>query len=156
MKEDNDTEEDPDENDMERNMAQAIVMEKPNIKFSDIAGLQQAKQFLKETLFLPMQFPNFFKEKNLQPWRGILLYGPPGTGKTHIAKACATECKSTVFSISSSDLISKYVGESERLIKALFSLAKKKKPSIIFIDEIDAVASARSDGKHIFMLFKFT
>ena len=94
-------------------IATAIVSEKPNVKWSDIGGLEAAKTALKEAVIMPIKFPNFFNDV-VKPWKGILLYGPPGTGKTFLAKACATECDSTFFSISSSDLISKFVGESEK------------------------------------------
>lgn len=105
-------------------LSQAIVKEKPNIKWEDVAGLDQAKQTLKEAIILPVKFPEIFVGIR-KPWKGILLYGPPGTGKTFLAKACATQANATFFSISSSDLISKWVGESEKLIKQLFKLAQE-------------------------------
>lgn len=123
-------------------LSEAIITEKPNVRWDDVAGLENAKKALHEAVILPVRFPHFF-EGIIKPWKGILLYGPPGTGKTYLAKACATECDATFFSISSSDLISKFVGESEKLIKSLFKMAREKKPSIIFIDEIDSMAGNR-------------
>ncbi|KAI2631509.1 vacuolar protein sorting-associated protein VPS4 [Hypomontagnella submonticulosa] len=127
-------------------LAGAILQDRPNVKWDDVAGLDGAKEALKEAVLLPIRFPNLFQGKR-QPWKGILLYGPPGTGKSYLAKAVATEAKSTFFSVSSSDLVSKWMGESERLVKQLFAMARENKPSIIFIDEVDALCGPRGEGE---------
>ena len=122
-------------------------MEKPNVKWNDVAGLDMAKESLKEAVILPIKFPHLFTGKR-KPWRGILLFGPPGTGKSYLAKAVATEANnSTFFSVSSSDLVSKWLGESEKLVKNLFELAREHKPSIIFIDEVDSLCGSRSENE---------
>jgi vacuolar protein-sorting-associated protein 4 len=126
----------------------AIVTEKPNVKWEDVAGLEGAKDSLKETVILPTRFPQLFTG-NRKPFKGILLYGPPGTGKSYLAKAVATEADSTFFSVSSSDLVSKWQGESERLVRNLFELAREAPggKSIIFIDEVDSLCGSRSEGE---------
>lgn len=124
----------------------AILSEKPNVKWEDVAGLEGAKEALKEAVILPVKFPHLFKG-NRKPTSGILLYGPPGTGKSYLAKAVATEANSTFFSVSSSDLVSKWMGESEKLVKQLFTMARENKPSIIFIDEVDALTGQRGEGE---------
>jgi vacuolar protein-sorting-associated protein 4 len=130
---------------MQSSLGGAIVTEKPNVSWSDVAGLDAAKDALKEAVILPVKFPQFFTGKR-KAWSGFLLYGPPGTGKSFLAKAVATEAASTFFSISSSDLVSKWMGESEKLVSQLFSMAREQSPSIIFIDEIDALCGARGEG----------
>ncbi|KAJ1558654.1 Vacuolar protein sorting-associated protein 4, partial [Cladochytrium tenue] len=127
-------------------LASAILSEKPNVHWEDIAGLDLAKEALKEAVILPIKFPQLFTGKRT-PWRGILLYGPPGTGKSYLAKAVATEANSTFFSVSSADLVSKWMGESERLVKNLFALARESKPAIIFIDEVDSLCGTRGEGE---------
>lgn len=126
--------------------AEAILKEKPNVRWEDIAGLESAKEALKEAVILPIKFPHLFTGQRT-PWKGILLYGPPGTGKSYLAKAVATEADATFFSISSADLVSKWMGESERLVKQLFELARQSKPAIIFIDEIDSLCGQRGEGE---------
>ncbi|EKD18787.1 AAA family ATPase [Drepanopeziza brunnea f. sp. 'multigermtubi' MB_m1] len=125
-----------------------IVVQGDEVHWDDVAGLSIAKKALKEAVVYPFLRPDLFMGLR-EPARGMLLFGPPGTGKTMLARAVATESKSTFFSISASSLTSKYLGESEKLVRALFSLAKALAPSIIFVDEIDSLLSARSgSGEH--------
>lgn len=141
---DKDDDQDPEVKKLRAGLANAIVAEKPNVRWDDVAGLEAAKESLKEAVILPIKFPHLFTGKRT-PWRGILLYGPPGTGKSYLAKAVATEAKGTFFSVSSSDLVSKWQGDSERLVRQLFEMARENKPSIIFIDEVDSLAGSRNE-----------
>ncbi|KAJ1997826.1 Vacuolar protein sorting-associated protein 4, partial [Coemansia thaxteri] len=131
---------------LRQGLESAILSEKPNVHWEDVAGLDGAKESLKEAVILPIKFPQLFTGKRT-PWRGILLYGPPGTGKSYLAKAVATEANSTFYAVSSSDLVSKWMGESERLVKNLFAMARENKPSIIFIDEVDSLCGTRGEGE---------
>jgi vacuolar protein-sorting-associated protein 4 len=139
--------EDDEDAKLKEQLSGTLVTEMPNVSWDDVAGLENAKRALKEAVILPIQYPQLFEGKR-QPWKGILLYGPPGTGKSYLAKAAATETKGRFFSVSAANIVSKFMGESERLIKALFELARKNKPAVIFIDEIDSVLSARSEGEN--------
>jgi SpoVK/Ycf46/Vps4 family AAA+-type ATPase len=134
-------------NDLIDKILSEIVDTKPGVKFSDVIGLDQAKQNLKEIIILPNLRPDLFTGLRTPP-RGLLLFGPPGVGKTMIAKAVATECECTFFNISASSLTSKYLGESEKLVRALFDLAYQKQPSVVFIDEIESILSKRSDNEN--------
>ncbi|KAK8894027.1 Katanin p60 ATPase-containing subunit A-like 2 [Tritrichomonas musculus] len=125
-------------------IARDIYIDNPGVKWSDIVGLTETKRVLREAVVMPLKFPQLFEGKKLlRPWRGVLLHGPPGTGKTMLAKAVAGE-GTTFFNVSVSTIVSKWRGDSEKLIRILFELARYHAPSTIFIDELDAVMSKRS------------
>jgi len=128
-----------------KSLSRDIYTENPNVRWGDVAGLAEAKRLLREAVVMPARFPQFFQGL-LSPWRGVLLYGPPGTGKTMLAKAVATECGTTFFNISASSIVSKWRGDSEKLVRVLFELARHHAPSTVFLDEIDAVAASRDGG----------
>ncbi|MHA1769161.1 MAG: AAA family ATPase [Candidatus Thorarchaeota archaeon] len=125
-------------------IADTILTERPNVKMTDVAGLDEAKQAINDAIIAPMKHPELFSSKARQPWRGILFYGPAGCGKTLIAKAVASEVNATFFNVSAANIVSKWLGESERLVRSLFDLARRSQPAIIFIDELDSIGVSRS------------
>ncbi|KAL9182459.1 hypothetical protein ACHAXT_013111 [Thalassiosira profunda] len=123
-----------------------IVDASPRVAWDDIVGLNAAKQTLKEAILLPRLYPELFTGGLRSPWKSALLYGMPGTGKTLLAKAVATESDATFFNISASSIVSKFRGESEKLIRMLFDLARHYAPSTIFLDECDSIMGSRGSG----------
>ncbi|HIQ38770.1 MAG TPA: AAA family ATPase [Methanothermococcus okinawensis] len=122
------------------------VDERPQVSFDDIGGLDEQIREIKEVVELPLTHPELFEKVGIEPPKGVLLYGPPGTGKTLLAKAVAHETNATFIKIVGSELVKKFIGEGAKLVKDVFKLAKEKAPSIIFIDEIDAIASRRTEA----------
>ncbi len=120
-----------------------VIMEKPTLSWKEIGGLDEQKLEVQEVIELPLTKPKLFKDIGIQPPKGILLHGQPGTGKTLLAKAVANSTNSTFIELVGSELVQKFIGEGAKLVKDLFTLAREKAPTIIFIDEIDAIAAAR-------------
>ena len=120
-----------------------VLVEVPRVKWEDIGGLENAKQELREAIEWPLKYPEVFKATNIKPPKGILLYGPPGTGKTLLAKAVANESNANFISVKGPELLSKWVGESEKHVRDMFKKARQVAPAIIFFDEIDSLAPRR-------------
>ena len=127
-----------------------VVQRDLGVQFDDIAALSGAKRLLTEAVILPLVVPEFFTGIR-EPWKGVLLFGPPGTGKTLLAKAVCSLNKSSFFNCPSSSLVSKYRGESEKIVRCLFEAARHPlvTPSVVFLDEVDALVGSRGDsGEH--------
>ncbi len=123
-----------------------VLVEVPKVRWEDVGGLEHAKQELREAVEWPLKYPELFKTLNIKPPKGILLYGPPGTGKTLLAKAVANEANANFISVKGPELLSKWVGESEKHVREMFRKARQVAPCIIFFDEIDALAPRRGMG----------
>ena len=124
-----------------------VVQRDLGVSFDDIAALSGAKRLLSEAVILPLMIPEFFTGIR-EPWKGVLLFGPPGTGKTLLAKAVCSLNQSSFFSCPSSSLVSKYRGESEKIVRCLFEAARLLAPSVVFLDEVDALVGVRGEGEH--------
>ena len=120
-----------------------VIENIPDISYADVGGLEDQLQEVRETVELPLKKPELFKNIGIEPPKGVLLYGPPGTGKTLLAKAVAHETEASFIRIIGSELVQKFIGEGARLVREIFNLAKQKAPTILFIDELDAIGSQR-------------
>ncbi|MCK4319229.1 CDC48 family AAA ATPase [Candidatus Micrarchaeota archaeon] len=123
-----------------------VFVERPDVKWEDIGGMDKVKEELKEAVELPLKKPEVFEKMGIRPIKGILLYGPPGTGKTLLAKAAATETDSNFIAINGPEVVSKWVGESEKVLREMFRKARQSAPCILFFDEIDSIAPRRGTG----------
>jgi len=123
-----------------------IMIQEPNVRWDDVGGLDEAQMRLKEGVELPLRSPQSFRQMGIRPAKGFLLFGPPGTGKTLLAKAVAREAEANFVATKSSDLLSKWYGESEQQVSRLFERARQVAPTVIFIDEIDSLAPVRGGG----------
>jgi len=127
-----------------------VLIEMPNVRWEDIGGLETVKGELREVVEWPLKYPRAFRRMGIEPPRGVLLYGPPGTGKTLLAKAVANESEANFIGIRGPEVLSKWVGESEKRIREIFRKARQAAPTVIFIDEVDSIAPARgSEGNHV-------
>ena len=124
-----------------------LPLEKPKIKLNEIGGLEKQKEEIRETIELPLINKRLYEEIGIEPPNGVLLYGPPGTGKTMLVKAVASKTTATFIKAVGSEFVQKYLGEGPRLVRDLFKTAKKYSPSIIFVDEVDAIATRRFDAQ---------
>ena len=131
---------------MEPSALREVLIESPDVRWTDVGGLEDAKQELMETVESPLKYGKMFDHMNAEPPKGVLLYGPPGTGKTLLAKAVATEAESNFISVKGPEFLSKWVGESEKAVRETFRKAKQASPCVIFLDELDAIAPLRGSG----------
>ena len=119
----------------------------PDVHYEDIGGLDEQMTEVRETVEMPLEDPEMFDEVGIQPPSGVLLHGPPGTGKTMLAKAVANQTDATFIKMAGSELVHKFIGEGAKLVRDLFEVARENEPAVLFIDEIDAIASKRTDSK---------
>ncbi len=133
--------------DVEPSAIREVFVEVPNVRWEDVGGLESIKQELIEAIEFPLRYREIYEQLRIKPPKGILLYGPPGTGKTLLAKAAASQTSVNFISVKGAELLSRYVGESERAVRNIFRIAKQAAPSMIFFDELDALAPRRS-GKN--------
>ncbi|NOZ83064.1 MAG: AAA family ATPase [Euryarchaeota archaeon] len=132
--------------DIEPSAMREVLVEVPDVRWSDIGGLSEAKQALQEMVEWPLKHPEVFEHMQTQPPKGVLLFGPPGTGKTLLAKAVANESEANFISVKGPEILSKWVGESEKAVREIFRKAKQASPCIVFLDEIDSIAPRRGSG----------
>ncbi|MDR0439335.1 MAG: proteasome-activating nucleotidase, partial [Methanocalculaceae archaeon] len=125
-----------------------VVIDIPTVTYDDVGGLEEQKQQLRESVELPLKSPQLFEKVGIVPPRGVLMFGPPGTGKTLLAKAVAHHTKASFIHVIGSELVQKYIGEGARLVRELFRMARERSPTIIFIDEIDAIGAVRGNDSH--------